>query len=57
VPILITGNRVRAGVDIGTRPTFADLGQTLAANFRVDRLAHGSSFLEQIVEEGFVEHS
>ena len=56
VPILLTGNRVRAGVDIGTRGTFADLGQTLAANFGVDRLAHGSSFLEQIVEEGFVEH-
>jgi phosphopentomutase len=56
VPILLTGNRVRAGVDIGTRGTFADLGQTLASNFGVDRLAHGSSFLEQIVEEGFVEH-
>ena len=56
VPVLLTGNRVRAGVDIGTRGTFADLGQTLAANFGVDRLAHGSSFLEQIVEEGFVEH-
>jgi phosphopentomutase len=56
VPILVAGNRVRTGVDIGTRRTFADLGQTLAANFGLDRLAHGSSFLEQIVEEGFVEH-
>jgi phosphopentomutase len=57
VPILLTGDKVRAGVDIGTRRTFADLGQTLAANFGVERLAHGWSFLDQIVEEGRVEHS
>jgi phosphopentomutase len=36
-------------VDIGTRQTFADLGQTLAANFGVGPLAHGTSFLEDIV--------
>jgi phosphopentomutase len=40
---------VRAGVDIGTRETFADLGQTIAANFGVGPLAHGTSFLEDIV--------
>jgi phosphopentomutase len=34
---------------VGTRSTFADLGQTLAANFGVGPLAHGSSFLEDIV--------
>jgi phosphopentomutase len=53
VPILMTGSRVRAGVDLGTRRTFADLGQTLAANFGVGPLPHGTSFLEAIV----VEHS
>jgi phosphopentomutase len=53
VPILLTGARVRAGVDLGTRSTFADLGQTLAANFGVGPLDSGTSFLEQIV----VEHS
>ena len=50
VPVLLTGARVRS-VDIGTRRTFADLGQTLAANFGVGVLAHGSSFLEEIVVE------
>ena len=50
VPILLTGARVRTGVDIGTRPTFADLGQTLAESFGVEPLLHGSSFLGQIVE-------
>jgi phosphopentomutase len=43
------GPSVRRGVDIGTRQTFADLGQTLAENFDVGPLAHGTSFLEDIV--------
>ena len=49
VPVLVTGPRVRAGVDLGTRSTFADLGQTIAANFGVGPLAHGTSFLEAII--------
>jgi phosphopentomutase len=53
VPLLMTGKRVKRGADVGTRPTFADLGQTLAANFSVGPLAHGTSFLEDVV----VEHS
>jgi phosphopentomutase len=51
VPILLTGPRVRANVDLGTRPTFADLGQTIADNFGVGPLANGTSFLEHIVVE------
>jgi phosphopentomutase len=47
VPLLVTGERVRA-VDLGTRHTFADLGQTLADVFGVGRLAHGASFLGEI---------
>jgi phosphopentomutase len=49
VPLLVIGNRVRAGTDLGTRRTFADVGQTLAELFDVGRLAHGTSFLEEIV--------
>jgi phosphopentomutase len=48
VPILLTGGRVRANVDLGIRRTFADVGQTLAANFGVGPLANGISFLDQI---------
>ena len=55
VPVLLAGAQVRAGVDIGTRQTFADLGQTLANNFGVTVLDHGSSFLTQIVEAPRVE--
>ena len=51
VPILLTGPRVRNGTDLGTRATFADLGQTIADNFGVGPLAHGTSFLEAIVAE------
>jgi phosphopentomutase len=49
VPLLVTGARVRSGVDLGTRTTFADLGQTLAELFGVGRLAHGTSFLHDIM--------
>jgi len=48
VPLVVTGGHVRAGVDLGTRRTFADLGQTLAEVFGVGRLQHGTSFLPQI---------
>lgn len=49
VPLLMTGPRVRRDADLGTRSTFADLGQTLADNFSVGPLAHGTSFLEDVV--------
>jgi phosphopentomutase len=48
VPLLVTGSHVRRGADLGTRQTFADLGQTLAEVFAVGRLAHGTSFLREI---------
>jgi phosphopentomutase len=48
VPLLVTGHRVRTGVDLGTRRTFADLGQTLAELFDVGRLRHGESFLHTL---------
>jgi phosphopentomutase len=50
VPLLATGRRVRAGVDLGTRRTFADLGQTLADVFGVGKLAHGTSFLPELTD-------
>jgi phosphopentomutase len=49
VPILLFGEAVRAGVDLGTRATFADLGQTLADRFGVDPLGHGTSFLADVL--------
>jgi phosphopentomutase len=49
VPILLKGDRVAGGTDIGTRSTFADLGQTLAENFGIGELANGTSFLREIM--------
>jgi phosphopentomutase len=48
VPLLVYGARVRAGADLGTRSSFADLGQTLADVFGVGPMAHGTSFLGEI---------
>jgi len=48
VPLLMTGESVRKGVDLGVRPTFADLAQTLAEFFGVGPLDHGTSFLANI---------
>ena len=48
VPLLVLGPRLRPGVPLGVRATFADLGQTLAAWFGVAPLPGGTSFLEQI---------
>lgn len=48
VPLLAYGSPVRAGVDLGVRPTFADLGQTLAEAFHVGPLAAGTSFAQRI---------
>jgi phosphopentomutase len=49
VPVLVTGEAVRPNVDIGTRPTFADLGQTIAEVFGIPPLQNGTSFLTGIL--------
>jgi len=52
VPLLVVGDGVPRGRDLGTRSTFADLGQTIAANFGVGPLEHGSSFLDDLTGGG-----
>jgi len=47
VPLLVVGHRVRS-VDLGRRPTFADIGQTIAEFLRVPPLAAGASFLSEV---------
>jgi len=48
VPLLVTGPTVSPGVDLGTRSSFADLGQTIAAALGVAPLANGASFLADL---------
>ena len=47
VPLLAFGERVRCGVNLGTRATLSDIGQTVAANFGT-AIAKGDSFLDSI---------
>ena len=48
VPMVAAGPRVRAGVDVGTRATFADLGATVAEHLEVPPPA-GASYLSAIL--------
>lgn len=48
VPVLAWGRRAKAGVDLGTRSSIADVGQTIADNFGLE-LQAGRSFLGEIV--------
>jgi phosphopentomutase len=47
VPLLVYGRNARPGVDLGTRRTLSDIGQTVAENFGTS-IATGESFLRQI---------
>ena len=47
-PLLIAGPRVRPGVDLGTRETFADVAATLAELFGVAAPRWGRSFLREV---------
>jgi phosphopentomutase len=49
VPLLVYGDAVQPGVDLGTRSTFADLGQTLADLLGAPWLPHGQSFLSEVL--------
>ena len=49
VPVFLVGDTIKPGTDIGTRGTFADLGQTVAEIFGVGPLANGTSFLRDIL--------
>jgi phosphopentomutase len=46
-PLLVAGPRVREGVDLGTRATLSDIGQTVAQNFGT-KIAYGESFLSEV---------
>jgi phosphopentomutase len=48
VPLIAAGPRVTPGVDLGTRRSFADVGQTLAQLFGLAPLPHGVSFLNAL---------
>ena len=50
VPVLIAGAAIRGNVSIGTRATYADLGQTIADLLGAGALPNGTSFLREILQ-------
>jgi phosphopentomutase len=46
VPVFVTGPKLAQGVDLGSRPTAADVGQTIVEALRTERLLAGDSFLD-----------
>ena len=48
VPLLIYGKTAKAGVDLGTRGSLSDIGQTIADNFGL-KLSEGTSFLSSLL--------
>ncbi len=47
-PLLVFGKNAKQKVNLGTRESLADIGQTVAENFGI-RLRDGESFLKQII--------
>lgn len=50
VPLLVYGKRLKKGIDLGVRSTFADTGATIAEYLGIDSLTHGSSFYSDVKE-------
>lgn len=47
-PLIVYGKSAKSGVDLGTRQSLSDIGQTVAENFRLE-LMNGKSFFGEIV--------
>lgn len=48
VPLLVYSKRMDKGVSLGIRETFADVGATIADNFKVKMPEYGTSFLDEL---------
>lgn len=49
-PLIVYGKDAKPGVNLGTRASLADIGQTIAENFRLQLVA-GASFLSEVTSE------
>lgn len=50
VPLLVYGKKIKAGVNLKVRSTFADIAQTIADTFNLPPMEHGTSFKQSIFE-------
>jgi len=51
VPLLVYGKKLKKGINLGTRDTFADLGATAAEYLNLPPLSQGRSFYQEIRED------
>jgi len=49
IPILIYGKQIKENINIGTRETYADIGQTILDILDMPLLKTGKSFKNQII--------
>ena len=49
VPILCCGKKVKSGVNLGTRESYADISSTIAELFGIRYTGDGESFLSEIM--------
>ena len=49
IPLLVYGQHIKAGVNLGTYPTFAMIGATISEMFDADLRTKGESFLARII--------
>ncbi len=48
VPLLVYGKNLKQNVDLGTRQSLADVGQTIADIFNLSKMKNGKSFKDEI---------
>lgn len=48
VPMIIFGDKIKSGVDLKTRKTFADIGKTIADIFGIESPIPGTSFYKEV---------
>ena len=51
IPLLVYGQHIKAGVNLGTYPTFAMIGATISEMFDADLRTKGESFLARITKQ------
>ncbi|HWT74920.1 MAG TPA: phosphopentomutase [Mobilitalea sp.] len=50
IPLVIYGNKVKRGVNLGTRQSFSDIAATILEYFQMEQKVAGTSFLKEILK-------
>jgi phosphopentomutase len=48
VPLLVYGKNIKQNVNLGTRESLSDVGQTIADIFNLSKMKNGKSFKDEI---------